>query len=90
MVVKRWEDYNFFKKYFEINWAHLEGCYDLDANNRQLDVETPNENVLQGMFHPFLYGSLSVLALIGVFGLMYEIMRRKLCTFHSELPTVIV
>ena len=79
MVMKRWEDYNFFKRYFEINWAHLQGCYTFDANAQQLDNQESEYNILHGMFHPFLNASLGVLGLIAMFGVVFEIQRRKLC-----------
>ena len=86
MLLRRWDDYQFFRRYFEINWAHLQGCYTFDANHRQIEYREDDENVLEGLFFPFLHGTLIVLVIIVVFGVVYEVHRRMAGRNVNQLP----
>ena len=63
--------------YFDINWAHIQSCYSFQHNDRQLEWSGFDENLLEGLFLPFFYGTVMILAGIAVFGVVFEVLRRR-------------
>ena len=77
MLVKNATDYSYFKRYLEMNWAFVQGCFALRNSVRRQDHKVSLQSPFVGLFRPFLSGTLLCLSCIGCFGLTYEIARRK-------------
>ena len=78
MLIKKLEDYNHFKQYFQNNWDNNQGCFMSQLNakvERFKKKEKPN--VILGLFLPFFIGCITLVGLIVCFGVVYEWRRRK-------------
>ena len=75
MLVKSRKDYEYFRQYFKSNWLQIQGCYSYDLNYKDKKFVRDGSNPVAGLFFPFFGGSLIILAVIGFFGIIYEIRR---------------
>ena len=78
MLVKEKEDYEFFKRYFDNNWLQIQACNSFDLNSKDETIEYNEPSHFEGLFYPFFYGTLMVMSVILLFGVVYELLRRKL------------
>ena len=81
MLVKHYDHYEYFRKYFENSWLHLQACHNI-KNNRQFYLMPKHESGFftpeAGLFFPFLYYSLGILSLVFCFGVIYEMIRHRI------------
>ena len=77
MLVKRRDDYEFFRRYFDNNWLHIEACNSFDLNYKDVRIESTEPSHFEGLFYPFFYGTVIILGIILIFGFVYEFHRRK-------------
>ena len=78
ILVNNTDDYEFFKSYYESNWAHIQTCFHYEVNSKAKRFHHDNWRPLENLFLPFLEGSLIVLAVIIVVGAIYEFKRRRM------------
>ena len=72
MLVRRREDYEYFRKYFKDNWLQIQGCYMVNLNYKHLKFRTKPADIMIGLFVPFLSGCLAVVGFVLLFGVVYE------------------
>lgn len=78
ILVKHEQHYEFFKRYFESNWLQIQTCYKYSLNYKDVRFqEEPGEQGLEGLLAPFTTWILAGLGFIGVFGIVYEVWRRR-------------
>ena len=78
MLVKNVDDYQYFKRYFENNWIQIQTCFSSILSYKHTTFDTDSYSSVDGLFYPFLYWSLGILAVLGCFGLIYEIRRHRM------------
>ena len=83
MLVKEREDYEFFKRYFDNNWLQIQACNSFDLNSKDETIEYNEPSHFEGLFYPFFYGTLMILAMLLVFGVVYEVFRRRWDKIHD-------
>ena len=78
MLVRDAEKYQYFRTYFESNWLKIQGCFadNINAHNDLLDPPA-YYSLLDGLFLPFLFCSLTVFAAFVVFGVIIEVKRKR-------------
>ena len=72
MLIKNREVYEYFKTYFEYNWLQIQGCYAYNLNYKDKKFNNDMYSPYEGLFYPFLYGSLGILGVIICSGVLYE------------------
>ena len=77
MLVRSYQDYLFFREYFQSNWPHIQGCYSYDLNYKDKKFVADRRNPLEGLFLPFFLGAIVVLCVLVGLGIIYEFVRRK-------------
>ena len=77
MMVKRKDDFEYFSKYFQSNWLQIQGCYLTNLNYKEKKFQSERPNLMIGLFYPFLGGALGIVGAVLLFGLGYEILRRR-------------
>ena len=78
MLLKEFEDYDYFRKYFESNGPKIQGCFTAQLNAKEKRFKKKeNANPIVGLFFPFFLGCLVMLGIILCFGIVYEWRRRK-------------
>lgn len=75
-LVKDDKDYEYFRRYFEYNWLHIQGCYSYSLNYKEKELDVHIEAPYTGLFYPFLYGALGVICTILLIGVLNESRKR--------------
>ena len=67
----------FFRRYYESNWVQIQGCFNYELNSKVNKFTVRNRFPMDTLFVPFLGGTLVFVAAIAVFGIIYEVQRKK-------------
>ena len=83
MLLKEKKDYEFFKRYFTNNWLQIQACNSFDLNSKDETIEYNEPSHFVGLFYLFFYGTIITMAGLLIFGVVYEVFRRRLVKMYD-------
>ena len=86
MLLKHREDYEYLHRYFSSNWLQIQGCYLSSLNMKNTKFVPQLGSSMVGLFEPFLAGTLTIIGVMCVVGLFYEVRRRQKAGQNGIVP----